>query len=317
MTVTATSKYPVPTVLTWKPDSSGFLYTRENLAGDLSTVSAKVDGGEATVASLAGVYDMNNLGGTWYMFRENGTPSVTQVGSSAALAAPVDWTAFPLGATTVRYIPSTLTPPAEVATTGRGYSEAKLFFGKSVLPVGQRTVYASLASYNNVVGGLQTQDALASRYGVLSYSTDGGTTFTSLGRTGVGSSFLPWPNAQPFGNGYTPIIKRNTVFRWCFEGDAYVEPDCVRKSISAVPVVSLSVTQSGSSVKVYGKATRVGGTAGVYRYLYGSYRLAAKATISSTGRFSFGTLTLRPGTYRVLTTKDAGWAQGFKTFYVK
>ncbi|MFC6239631.1 hypothetical protein, partial [Longivirga aurantiaca] len=306
--VTASSKFPVAAVLTWKPDGSGFLYSRSTLQGDLTTVSAKVEGGDATVPGFDGMYDLRSHGGTWYMFRENGSPAVTQVGSSATLAVPTDWTTFPLGATTVRYAPATLTPPVEVPTTGRGYSEAKLLFAKSVLPVGQRTVYASLASYNNVVGGLQTDNPLATRYGVLSYSTDGGATFTSLGRTGVGSSYLPWPNAAPFGNGYTPVIKRNTVFRWCFEGDAYVEPDCVRKSISAVPTISLVTQQSGSKVTVYGKATRVGGSAGLYRYIYSEYRLVAKAAISSTGRFNFGTVTLRPGTYRVLTAKDAGWA---------
>lgn len=316
--LTATSTFPVPSLLTWKPDSSGFLYSRSNVSGDLSTVSATVAGTGSTVPALAGAYDLNYLDGTWYSFRENGNPAITQVGSSATLAAPTDWTAFPLGASTVRYTPSTVTPPVEVAPALRATSKASLFFGDTSLTWGQKTVYASLATYLFDPAGTHVDsDAFVTRYGLLSMSTDAGATWSDVGRTGLTSSLLPWPGAQPFGNGYTPVLTRNTVFKWCFEGDVYVGRSCTTRKIAVAPKVTVATSTSSGLTRVYGTATRVGGYAVLQRVPSGNtWPTTVTRTTISGGKFSFTARKLAPGTYRVVTTADAGWASGSKKFTV-
>jgi hypothetical protein len=316
--VTATSSFPVPGILTWKPDSSGFLYSRSDVDGDLVTVSAAIGGAATTVTALAGAYDLNNLDGTWYSFRENGNPAVTQVGSAATLTTPSDFTTFPLGAVSVRYTPSTLTPPVEVTPSSRATSKAALFFGDTSLTWGQKTVYASLATYlYDPAGEHSSDDQFVTRYGVLSMSTDGGATYSVVGRTGLTGSYLPWPNAAPFGNGYTPVVTRNTVFKWCFEGDVYVARSCTTRKIAVAPKVTANVSRSSGLTRVYGSATRIGGYAVLQKVPsgFGWPTTVARTTISG-GKYSFSARKLAPGVYRVVTTADAGWASGSKKFAV-
>ena len=315
--ITASSVFPVPALLTWKPDSSGFLYSRSNVDGDLTTVSATVGGTGTTVAALARAYDLSNHDGTWYMFRENGNPAVTQVGSAATLTTPTDWATFPQGAVSVRYTPSTLTPPVEVTPTTRAPSKAALYFGDTTLTWGQKTVYASLATYLfDPAAEHGPEDQFVTRYGVLSMSTDAGATYSVVGRTGLTGAYLPWPNAAPFGNGTTPVLTRNTVFKWCFEGDVYVARSCITRKIAVAPKVTVNLSKSNGLIRVYGTATRPGGYAvlqSFYKDRFASF--IARTTIPG-GKYSFPARKLAPGTYRIVTIADSGWASGSKKFTV-
>ena len=74
--------------------------------------------------------------------------------------------------------------------------------------------------------------------------------------------------------------------------------------------------KSGALKRPYGKVARVGGKAVRQRLSSGVYYTVTSATISSTGRFSFGFRTVSTGKNRVITLADATWGQGSKVFLI-
>jgi hypothetical protein len=181
-----------------------------------------------------------------------------------------------------------------------------------------RVQYQTVARYLTDASGFRRPDdqGRETRYGVLSVSTNGGATYRALSTTS--GAKLEASGAEFFFNGATTAITRNSLLRWCFRGDIFVQARCsTPKKVIVRPTIAAAVERRASQERVYGKAARVGGTATLQWVIgYGNITIAS-APISSTGRFSFGFRDLRAGKYRVITTADASWGQGTTVFLVR
>lgn len=311
--------YPVGSTLVFTADTevafnvwrSGALTSTWAISGIGATAVAD------TSIGLGAIYDLNTDGTSWYSFQDVVGTDVAKTVSPYDTGTFAD---FPRGSGTVRYVPATTQPgvaaPTVNAVVNRSSSTSYLFLAKSTVPTGTKVMYASLAAYLTDATGTRGADVKAqTRYGQLKSSINGGTTFTTTAATGAGSKLLPWPTGEPFGNGYTAALTRNTWFQWCFQGDAYVAADCsITKKITVNPTVSVGVQKLNSSKRVYGKAARKGGTAVLSRFSGGKWVTVTTAAVSSTGTFSFGFRSLASGSYKVTTKADTYWGSGLKQF---
>jgi hypothetical protein len=312
--------FPTTYALTWTADSSAVLFDMQLDSVQFAPFRAVPGVGATELSGFRGAYDFKQLNGSWYLFREATSPDRTQLGSSSDfVTAPTDWTTFPRGQSSSDYRASTLTPPAVTQPAVRATATANVYFSPTSVPTGGKAMYGSLATYlTDLTGTLAAPDnSSQTRYGVLSKSIDGGKTFTTVGRTGAAKQLLLWPTGGRFGNGYSPALTRNTWFRWCFEGDVYVAPDCSPvKKVVVLPTVSVGVEKIGSKKRIYGSTKRSYGQVALQRFTGRITSTIGFARISSSGRFSFTARSLAPGTYRVVTLADTSWGTGIKKFTV-
>jgi hypothetical protein len=324
-TVASGFSYPVGSTLVFT--SSTTVAFNVWVKGALTdTWSVTLTAGAPTLTKDTGLdaqYDLGTDGTSWYAFQDVTSPTTgTQVAKSGTPFTPGTFESFPLGTGTTRYVPATATPPVAAAdataVVNRATATSYLFLARSTVPTGTKVMYASLAAYLTDPTGTRSADTKAqTRFGILKTSTDRGATFRTSTPTGAASRLLTWPTGAPFGNGYTAALSRNTWLQWCFQGDAYVANDCsVTKKITVNPKVTTVVQKLGATKRVYGRASRVGGTAVLSRFVGGKWVGITTAKIGSTGTFSFGFRKMVPGSYKVATKADTYWGSGLKQFTI-
>ncbi len=322
--LTATSVQPVPQTLTWNADSSAFYFTRAKPNGDLATARATTAAhSDVVVPEWANTYDVALHAGTFYLFRDmygtGGKYVRTDVGTTIAGSAPTDWSTFPPGASGLHYRPATAVPPVVTTPAVRAQPRVSVVVGPSTIPTHGRVQYQTIAKYlTDVTGYRRPEDqGRETRYGVLWVSTNGGTTYRPL--TTTSGARLDGAEPSFTFNGATTALTRNSLLRWCFKGDIFVQPRCSPpKKVIVKPTITVAVEISGSQERVYGKAARVGGSAVLQRQVEYAFRSVASTPVSSTGRFSFGLRSLPAGRYRVITPADTSWGLGAaQTFVIR
>jgi hypothetical protein len=188
-------------------------------------------------------------------------------------------------------------------------------FTASTVKYAAKVAYQTIGLYGGLPGGgYDATRAAETDKGLLEKSIDGKTwsTVTTTSGANVFQIGVKWYN------GYSPVLARNTWFRWSSAGDAFTKPfsTSVRKII-VVPTVTVKIAASGSYRTVYGTATRKLGTATLQRNVPKlGWRTVTAKIMTSTGAFNFGKRVLPKGSYRVVTTADAGWGLGLKAFTI-
>lgn len=319
---------------TTQADDTSFVWTTNNQLlfdqigpGGIDNVLAEVPENSTfattttSVPALHGFYDIRQLAGTWWMWKEIGPAgaSASSVGSTTdLLAPPADNTLVPRsnGSTTFRYVPTAAAPPALTTAAEPMTSHPGLSVGAAVAAYGSKVGY-----YASSVYGLdpETGAQLASASfgsdtvfrGILQTSIDGVAFRNTASTTG---SRLVRVGTKVF-SGYTPALARNTWVRWYYPGDMVTTAATSRVLlVKVVPRVAVSVKRSGTSTTVTGTATRHRGTAWLQRNVGGRWTTVATATLTYAGGYSFGTRVLARGTYRVLVLADRYWAAGYRAF---
>lgn len=313
---------PTGDTFVWLNDSDVMVSMSDGSALVNMVVSMSDNGispGHPPNPSLDGFYDVRPLGSDWWMWKDDELAGTTSYGTTAdPLVAPTSLVPRSNGPTTVAYTPSLLTPPALTSAANRARTYPYLYLSASTTTTGKRLVYASWALYLHALPGesLATNASEVDR-GILQYSYNG-TSWSTVGWTSWARP-VPWPG-QPgsYGNSATPILTRNTWFRWVFPGDYLTAPSTsVARAVKVAPIVTVSVYRYSSGLKrVYGKATRVRGVATIYRYSGGTYRKVASALLGSTGAYSFGARSLSKGSYRVFISADASWSAAYRNFAI-
>lgn len=302
----------------WIDAASVLFRTRDSvIASSYNEIGRLAAGGSGNLApcnDCGDAYDVVRRGGQWWAWSER--LGVTQYATVPTLSdlRSATWTPRTNGATTYRYRPSTVVPPAFQRPTGRVVPVPHLALPPAGTTTGRRLVYAAYADYLKPLPGqtLAKNGSWTAR-GHLQWSTDA-RTWHSLGATSWAHP-VPWPRSRSKGNGYTPVLTRNTWFRWRTPGDDVLAPSGYARALALVaPVVTLRVARVSSSRRVSGTATRVGGTAVLQRISAGRGVALATARISASGAFSFAPRVLPGGSYRVVTRADSGWASGTKGF---
>ena len=291
-------------------ESAAILGTRVRVAFTGQLVAGGT--GRPVYTHLEDFTDIHPLGTSWWMWSGRGfgtSPNPTVAPTSFAQPA-LEGVAFD---------PSVTEPPALAAatpTSAKAIARPVLVLSSTSTTVGTRAVYLSYNHYLTAVPGQTLADALYDDRGILQTSTDG-LTWNGWSTTTTHSRPVPWPTTRYVaGSGVTPVLTRNTWFRWIFPGDEFTLPgtSTVTK-VSVAPVVKLTITRSVSGTTVTGSATRIGGTATLYRLIGSRLSTAASVPISTTGTFSFPKLQLvAGGSYRVITTADTSWAAGYIIF---
>lgn len=289
------------------------------LVEEMKGTLAPGGGSAPTFTGLVGYVDARPLGGAWWMFwmGDPWWPGDMRYGTTSdPTVEPA--TLIDGAGSGSRFMPSTAQPaalPSAAAIADRARARPVLLLSATRATYGSRVVYLSYNHYLTAVPGQTLADALYVDRGDLQLSHDG-RAWTHVTTT-THSSPVPWPTSQrASGTGWTPALGRNTWFRWVYPGDWFTAPgtSAVTK-VTVAPAVSLTLRPSGAGTSVSGRATRVGGRATVYRLLNSRLYAGASRTLSSTGTFSFGTLSLvRGGSYRVITAPDASWGAGWRLF---
>ncbi len=277
--------------------------------------------------ALNDTYDLREHNGTFYTWRDvySGSTFVeTQWATATVAGAPGTWTVDAPdtarkrdnGDSTYRYIPVTSTLPDLQPAINKAAAHPTFALSKTV------AVYRSKVPYQSF--NLYVQDPLGGAYaaasaaevdkGTLEWSTNNGASWISLGSTSGKNVFAI---GTKWYNGYSPVLARNTAFRWTFPGDYFTEAStAVVRGVKVVPIITVKKSVSGAYTTVYGYATRKLGTASLQRATSVGWRSVATTTMSSSGVFTFGKRALVKGTYRIVTIADTSWAAGVKVFTV-
>jgi hypothetical protein len=307
---TLTSVYPVSQLLSWNADGTAFYYSREKPDLSVETVQATTaPDSDVVVPGWADAYDLTTVDGSFYLFRDIYDPAGdfvrSEVGSSATVDVPADWTTFPPGASSIRYRAATVLPPVLTTPTNPKTSVSTLYPIGTTISTSYPLRYVSKATYG----------ARPTYYGDLSMSTNGGATYTKIATTS--GATLTKASGSTYTNGVTRALTRNSLLKWCFLGDLYVKASCSKPvKITVNPVIKVGIEKSGTLQRVYGSAARVGGTVALQKIVSAGYTTVASATVSSTGRFSFGFKKLSPGIYQVRTPSDSSWGVGIKRIQI-
>ena len=267
--------------------------------------------------ALKDVYDVRPFAGLYAMWQDradlvDATKSISAFWwqsdpSITPVDPPTDRTDGP---TTFRYVPTATTPPPMVAATNLVAPHPSLTVSAKTALVGRRVAYNAHNYYLQDPLGAAYVEANASEVdrGTLYKSIDGAKSWILVGTTSGAHPILIGGN---YFYGYSPVLTRNTQFRWRYDGDLFTASGYTgRVLITVLPVVTAKRTFNGSSRIVAGKATRVGGTAVLYRVVGTKSTRIASAVISATGIYSFGKRHLTSGTYKVVTVADVGWGSG-------
>lgn len=296
--------------------TTSFTGTLATPSGSETNVDAQVDGRYRIRKDAAD---------EWWMWKDTGSsPVVSSYIKAANPLAPgsPSSNSFPLGDTTTSYAPVANAPARISVARNAATANAQLYMSGTVVGYNKRLAYLSYASYlAPLPGQTASADAFAVFQGKLQYSTNPFASTPVWNEvTTSGANFIGW-GTYPAGsfNGTTPYLTRNTWFRWVYPGtNALVKKDTTNGTIKVRvrPDITISKLRSGSATKVYGKVTRVGGSAQLQRSSGGSWVTVGNATITSTGTYSFGYRTLRSGTYRVVSVETTYWASNAKNFSI-
>ena len=310
---------PSPATFVFMDDTRLLIGLAESTPGNAVGTLNATGGGWGQLGNLSSYYDLEPLGADWWLWQDkSGTTSYGTTTDVTLVSGSPTMTARSNGPTTFVYRPSTVYPPALSAADNPATSQPNLNLSTHGVLYGQRATYQSYALYLTPLPG-QTfpNDSSECDFGLLQYSTNGGTTWTNLTLTTYAHP-LPWPGtSQLLGNGYTQTLSRNTWFRWQYTGtDFTTSSTSAVREVTVAPLVSVTVTTSGAYKIVSGRATRVGGSAWLYKLVSGRYSGVALVPLSSTGTFNFGKRILGHGTYKVATIPDASWVSGGKAFTI-
>jgi hypothetical protein len=334
-----------------KPDSSTFVWLRDDTLlyaeSDptivapahaplfMQSLQLKAGSSTTTPGPLAGLnefYDVrpDAAGTTWWMWKDDTTvtPNTATAWSVSLLLAdlpttdPATWTPVTTGTprsngdSTVRYTPSTVTPQALDAAVATNRAVVHTTFGLSPTSVkyGARSAYQSIGLYGGVpLTAFNANNAAETDRGTLWSSINVGGPWSAVATTSGASVF---PIGTQWYNGHTPVLARNTWFKWTSAGDAFTAPfTSVVRKVSVVPTVKVAVKKYAHGARrIAGSATRSYGVAQLWRYYKGAWRKVTTIAISRAGGYNFGTRGWPRGTYRVITVADAGWASGSLQF---
>ncbi len=333
---------PIPTI---RPNNSTFVwrgndqliygeYDEADNATVLGVSVAVPAGSHPSVvvkqANLDGFYDLRLAAdGLWWLWKDTGALSTAYSVSDANLftVAPIAQSSDRgNGDSTFRYVPSTVAPPSLDSTPGTGVGgnitdnraviHPTFAFTATTVKYAARVAYQTIGLYGGLPGGgYDAARAAETDRGELWRSIDNGTNWSKVTTTSGANVFqigTKWYNA------YTPVLARNTLFRWSSAGDAFTLPFTTSaRKITVVPTVTVKIVKSGTYRTVYGTATRKAGTASLQRYYSGlGWRVVVARTMTSTGAFNFGKRVLAKGSYRVVTNADVSWGAGVKAFTV-
>jgi hypothetical protein len=296
----------------------------------MSAVSATLptDGSSVTVATpqptLNGFYDLRqDVNGAWWAWKDDTsvTPTVTNLYAAddaalvgATATAPVLVGPRSDGTTTFRYTPAAATPPALQRVVNPAAAHPFFSMSATTVSYGGRAAYDSHNFYGGVPGAAYSAATAAEvDRGWLQRSYDG----VHWANVAVTSGARPIVIGTRWFVGFTPPVARNTVFRWYFTGDTFTAAGYARPLlVRCAPIVTVRVASSGGYRTIYGAATRIGGTALLYRYYRGAWHLLQRVGMTSRGTFSFGRKARPRGTYKVVTVADAGWVAGVRQFKI-
>jgi hypothetical protein len=276
--------------------------------------------GEPSASALAEVYRIRQLGGwtgNWWGWRDVG--SVTQYASVPGDFGTATWSDRVDGPTSWDYVPSLGQPPAMTTPVNRPPTYSHLDLSASSTRYGRRVVYAAWADYlvANPWLSLSEHGAEVDR-GILQMSTNAGSTWTTVGWTSWGNP-VPWPpDTRYSGSGYTPVLTRNTWFRWVYPGDLLTRSSTSATSrVVVIPTTTVAKARSASGrTKVYGKVTRIAGSIQLWRWTGSRWVRTATASISRNGAYSFGYRNLRRGTYKVVVPATTYWGASVRRFRI-
>ena len=325
---------PTPSLLAYQGSSSNTLlfaltqYASTGQPGALQTWKATGATTRAAVTSLDGLYGLHETSsGPWWAWKDNGTAADLYEVSDANLlsTAPVKIAMRADGSTTYDYAPSAVTPPSladvssisDASLLSSPVAHAALSFSARSVVYKGRAAYASSNYYWAPLPGraYSTTTAAEIDKGTLQWNTGNGWisgATSGAAAFGIGSKYY---------NGRTPVLYRNTAFRWTYAGDYLTAGSAPTASttITVVPRLTVAVKASGASRRVFGSITRVGGVAGLYRLSGRTWRYVASATVTSTGGFNFGYRKLIKGSYKVQvagSTAAGSWATSAKVFAI-
>jgi hypothetical protein len=300
----------------------------------LTGASVTLPSGGVPVASgtpqptLNDYYDVRQAAdGSWWMWKDTGGQSSaysqtdTDLLTTPVLTLPVQHGDRGNGATTFRYVPSAMAPPALGSVVADNRAAVRTVFSVSARAVafGATVAYQTIGLYGGGPGGAYNAARPAETdHGRLWYSTDAGKTRRAYAVTSGGRAF---PIGSKWYDGRTTKLKRNMWFRWTsldpVNGDLFTRPWASGWiKVTVTPVVTAKVKASGASRIVYGAASRVGGTAYLYKLVGKRYVKLAATKLTSKGVFTFGKRKLARGTYRVVTLADLYAGVGAKAFKV-
>jgi hypothetical protein len=270
-------------------------------------------------SALGPVYLVTRLGSDWWGWRDVGEVTEYAVVPDLTSFSTAVWTARTDGLTSTYYRPSTGAPPVMTTPINRPTTHPYLSLSASATTYGKRLVYLSWAEYLVPLPGQTLADDYAEvDRGLLQMSTNAGSSWSNVGWTSWANP-VPWPpNTRYSGNGYTPILKRTTWFRWSYPGDMLTLPSTsvVRKVVVSPTITVSKIRSSAGTTKVYGKVTRIGGTIQLWRWTGSSWVRVATVSISSAGAYSFGYRSLRRGTYKVVVPATTYWGAATKKFTI-
>lgn len=298
-----------------------------------AAVSAPVVSTTAVLApGLNDTYDLRRYAPagfdpTFYVWRDVYSGSTylrTEYAVATLSGAPGTWTvqaadesrARDNGATTFSYVPVAATLPDLQPASNKAVAHPTFALSASVALYRSKVAYQSYNLYlqDPLNGAFSAAGAAEVDKGTLEWSTNGGASWAALGTTSGKNVFAI---GTKWFNGYSPVLARNTAFRWTFAGDYFTAASSqVVRTVKVVPIITIKKSVSGSYTTVYGYATRKLGTASLQRSTSVGWRSVASTTMSSTGVFTFGKRALPKGTYRIVTIADTSWAAGVKVFTV-
>lgn len=283
---------------------------------DIVTESASMSlfGGSAESLGFdtTGLYDIRRLGSSWWVWRESGDQSQYAVVPDLASVGSATFTSRSNGSSTMRYVPSDVSPPSLTSAVNRATTTAHLSLSRPKVTTGSRVLYSSYADYKTALPRDPSFYPTEVSRGLLQRSTNR-TSWSTVGWTSWAHP-VPWPGDPGYyGNAYTPVLTRNSWFRWVFPGDYLTRASTspVRKVV-VTPIIKAKVVKKGGKRVVSGTVTRVGGKLLLYR---GS-RKVATAAISSSGSYRFKARSLSIGRYTLKVRADASWGAASKKLKV-
>jgi len=310
--------------LAWSDDSTTLTFSTVDLGtGDGANYSVAVTSpnASATGGPLADWYDTARYNGEWWMWKDDFTQAnpTTDFGHSAdssPVVAPLTTTRWNGDFYVRNFRLSAVTPPAISTPVNRPVAHAGLILNTTSVGYKKSTAYYSYNDYMVPLAGQIFNDNYSeTERGLLQKSTDGKTYTTLLTTTAahpVSASGYTWTGNTPAAS-----ATRTLYYRWCFQATTFAAAGCsTATKVTMIPTVTATITKSGTKRKIVGTATRVNGSVTLYKVVGSKATPILTKTINSAGAYSFGTLSLKAGNYRISTVADAYAGIGSKTFKV-
>jgi hypothetical protein len=305
--------------LNWGSDSTTLTYsTFASASGDLTNhvVNVTTSNASASGTTLAGWYDVARFNNEWWMWQD-ATGPVTNFGHStdpSPVVAPGSTSLWTGNYFSRSFKLSAATPPVAGVPVTKPTAHPDLILNLPSVGYKKTTQYVSYNDYMIPIPGQTFADNYSeTQQGVLESSTDG-KVFTFLRNTSgarpVTASGYTW-------TGILPAVTRTTYYRWRFPGTLFAAAGVSPVSkLTMIPTVTATVKKVGSKRVISGTATRVRGSVTLYKVVGSKATKVSTKPLSAKGIYTFGTLTLAAGTYRVSTVADGYAGVGSKTFKI-